>query len=557
MKNQDKYRNISVSQERNTALTSFFSVLLLCGFILFASSSCRKDFEELNMNPQGFTTATDGSLLNQLVKSLILGWNEQFYINNEVLYKQTQLAALGEEAWGNLNIGTEEVWKSYYNSLAVARELESRFALAEPSGELDNMKAIVKTILAYKTFKMTDLFGDIPFFEAGWGYQNLDFLRPPYDAQEDIYLFLFDELQWVNEHIDESAQNEPFQTFRQFDAMLSGDLSMWKKFANTIRLKQAIRMYDKAPELAGNIIATIVDENQPLILSYFFTSYKGENVLLRPSNLGYQNDAVSWSFREHRNLRMGSNIWNQLSNTNAEDGSGIFDLRAYYFFETNNSGSWRPFPQVPFSNTPAIGGFPYQTHRDNNFTIKGEQCIYSPFNYFLTRDADNIPEIIQSGSDVHFMLSEVYFRGMGIAADPNKAEDHFMLGLEGSFRFWSETMQNSILPTNLNADFNSLVNPPASLTYSYLLNEVGWWNFTSDNEKLQMIYTQRWINQFRQVWEAFALCRRVDLLPREGQTLDFYRLPYPPSEEEYNRENFLAAIANGGNLTSVKLWWMP
>ncbi len=83
---------------------------MLVSLILVSVNSCRDEFEDINTNPLGFTQATSGSLFNSTVKSLMLGWNEQFYIYNEVLYKQTQLGALGSEAWGNISLGTEELW---------------------------------------------------------------------------------------------------------------------------------------------------------------------------------------------------------------------------------------------------------------------------------------------------------------------------------------------------------------------------------------------------------------------------------------------------------------
>ena len=66
-------------------------------FLLLSLVSCKKDFEEINTDPSSFTTASDGSLFNEVISSLQLGWNEQFYINNEILYKQTQQAALTKE----------------------------------------------------------------------------------------------------------------------------------------------------------------------------------------------------------------------------------------------------------------------------------------------------------------------------------------------------------------------------------------------------------------------------------------------------------------------------
>lgn len=251
---------------------------------------------------------------------------------------------------------------------------------------------------------------------------------------------------------------------------------------------------------------------------------------------------------------MGSNIWHQLSENDSLDGSGIYDVRAYYFFETNNAGKWSAYPQLPGPETPPIGGIPYQTHRDNNFNIKGTDCIYSPFNYFLIRDADNIPELLISGADIHFTKAEVYFRGLGVPVDKSMAEVEYMQGLEGSVKYWTETMANSTLPLNPNADFFTFIQVPAQLNYSFLLNKVALWNFPSDDVKLKMIYTQQWLNLFRQVWEAYALCRRVNDLPREGAALDYYRLPYPPSESEYNNLNLQEAIARG-NAQTDRMWW--
>ncbi len=87
-------------------------------FTLLMGASCTKDFEELNKNPYYSTVTSVGPLFNNVVSSLRLTWNEQFYIHNEVLYKETSLAALSREAWGNLSLGTEKVWLQYYTSLA-------------------------------------------------------------------------------------------------------------------------------------------------------------------------------------------------------------------------------------------------------------------------------------------------------------------------------------------------------------------------------------------------------------------------------------------------------
>ncbi len=88
---------------------TLLSTLLLIVFV----SGCKKDFDEINKNPNGFTSASDGSLFNTTLSSLKSGWNEQLYVNNSVLYKETQQVAVPQVRWNNYTIGTEEIWAKF------------------------------------------------------------------------------------------------------------------------------------------------------------------------------------------------------------------------------------------------------------------------------------------------------------------------------------------------------------------------------------------------------------------------------------------------------------
>lgn len=536
----------------------------LTGYLLvlfFLLGSCTKDFEEINTNPNGFTTASSGSLFNGIIESLVLTGNEQFYINNEILYKQTQLSALTKEAWGNSSLGTDEMWKNYYLSLPSFRELEDRFEKMSQTGEVQNMKAMLKIAYAYKSFKITDIFGDMPFFDAGYGFQDLEYLRPKFDSQESIYKYLLDELKWCDENISDTATSqEPFLTFSGFDRLFNGDMLEWQKFANSMRLRYALRMSEKEPELAGQIIKEIVENGRPVFEGNNNVGFVGESAAIWPASMGFKNGSLNWSFREHKNLRMGTNIWHQLSLNDSTNGDGIFDPRAYIFFETNNANEWVAFPQNPEQTTPTAGGIPYDSHRDQAgaFQIKGETNIYSPFNYFVVRDEDFMPIPLITGSEVHFILAEAYFRGIGLPQDPATADVEYMDGMNSSINWWMQVANNSKLPSSGLA-FPDMISIPEDLGPFSVQNVFGSWNATSEEEKLEFIYTQRWLDAFRQPWEAYALARRTGKTPREGEPIDHFRLPYPPSEAEYNSANWSDAIANqgGGDTPEYKLWWIP
>ncbi|HOW30374.1 MAG TPA: SusD/RagB family nutrient-binding outer membrane lipoprotein [Bacteroidales bacterium] len=527
--------------------------------LLFTLVSCTKDFEEINNNPQGFTTASDGSLFNGIIESLVLTGNEQFYINNEILYKQTQLAALTKEAWGNYTIGTEALWENYYKILPSVRELEKRFDEAEPSASVTNMKAMLDIVFAYKTFKMTDIFGDMPVSKAGYGFQSLEDLHPAYDTQREIYLSMLDKLRVADSLInDTTLQVEPFLSFKSFDKLFKGDLSMWRKFANSLRLRYAMRMVNREPEIAGNIIKEILDNNRPLLMGYDFTSPVLESACLWPAAAGFKNESLNWSFREHNNLRMGTNLWHRLSANDNADGSGIFDPRAYIFFEPDGNNLWSPYPQLPDITTPSSGGVPYGEHRDDagNFNIKGENCIYSPFNYFIIRDQDYMPIILMTGAEVHFIKAEAYLRGIGVARDWDMADIEYLNGILSSVGWWTKLAKTLKLPLS-GVKFDDMVAIPQNLTVTKVLQHYGSFNATTDEGFLDFIYTQCWIDMFRQPWDAYALARRTAMTPREGDALNHFRMPYPPTEKQYNAENCNEAISRqGGDSPESKIWWV-
>ncbi|MBK6619529.1 MAG: SusD/RagB family nutrient-binding outer membrane lipoprotein [Saprospirales bacterium] len=522
--------------------------LLAVSISLLFTPSCEKGFEEINRDPFNPTQTDIGPLFNKVVESLQLGWDEQFYLHNETLYGITQQAALTAATFQNITIGTEDVWRQYYGALANIRELERRFEAWEGDPEaLNNVQAQLKILLAYKTFHLTDLFGDIPFFDAGRGFESLDLLEPKFDSQESIYKFLLEELKWADDHINTlpnpvTTGGEPYLSFGSFDNLFDNDLEFWRKFANSLRLRHALRMVEKDPGFAGPIIAEILENDLPLIES-------GEEVCLYPARLGWRKESTHWTFREHKKLRMGSTIWNQLSENDNADGSGIFDPRALTFFETNNANEWAPFPQIPDAGTPGEGGEPYDGIRDNFYEKKGNSNLFSPFNYYLIRDEYAVPEIMLTAAEVHFVKAEIYLRGLGVPADPDQAEIEYTDGVVASLKFWQGVFVNTPIwvhapPELSEGEFYTVANHPRISI------------FTNPN-KLELIYAQRWLDAFRQPWEAWSLLRRTGATPREGAVPEFYRFSYPPSEVENNPGKYQEQLERmGADTPGVKIWWM-
>ncbi len=521
--------------------------IVFLSFFILVGVGCEKDFEELNQNPFSPTQVVDGALFNEIISSLRLGHVRQLYMHNEVLYQVTELGALTANTFQNISIATEDIWQNYYRALANTRELERRYENWEgPDPEvLNNVRAQLKILMAYKTFQLTDLFGDVPFTEAGRAFQNVDNIRPKYDSQETIYKMLIEDLEWATSMLKDAGTPLPSGvskiSFGQFDTMFSNDWSKWIKFGNGLLLRHLLRMVEKDPEYVTPKIETLFTQGADFINA-------GEDIIMSPRDQAWDNWGLNWSFREHNKVRMGSNLWNFF-----RDGSQIIDPRARIFFETNNEDEWVAYPQIPSASTPQSGGQPYfQDSRDRDYNDKGQGNIYSNFNYYLVRDNKDIPEIIMTSAEIKFLKAEVFARGLGVAQDFSNADFNYILGASESQNFWQNIMVNSPIWQNQSQIFTtgelfSVVDHPK---YNIMMA-------TDVSSKLEMIYAQRWVDNFRQPWEAFSLLRRTNRTPREGPINEFNRFQYPPSEVNNNAENWAEQASNmGGDLENVKIWWM-
>ena len=172
-----------------------------------------------------------------------------------------------------------------------------------------------------------------------------------------------------------------------------------------------------------------------------------------------------------------------------------------------------------------------------------------PFNYYLIRDEDDIPELILTAAEVNFLKAEAYYRGIGVPMNEDLAKGEYYSGIGTSILFWHDVVNQCDIWVNtppelgINGEFLTINHPAVK--------------FIGGPEQLERIYTQRWIDAFRQPWEAYALSRRTEQTPVEGERAIHYRLPYPVSETANNPENWQAQVMKmGEDSEKVKIWWI-
>ncbi|MES1216189.1 MAG: SusD/RagB family nutrient-binding outer membrane lipoprotein [Bacteroidota bacterium] len=521
----------------------------------FVWTSCTKDFQDLNATHNAPSSTTIAPLVNGVIGTLFLRGQEQASLHNDYYYVSTQLAATTSVSGYVLANGVNDVWNDYYSTLQNINLIQDKINAVTDKESMNNIQAVLYILRAYKTFRVTDQFGDIPYFNAGKAYSgDAANFRVGYDSQQLIYDSLLTNLKWAVDNINTTASpvtssGNPYESLGSFDTFFGGNMTKWLKFANSLRLRQAMQMVEKDPTTATPIIQDALSGAKPLVED-------GEDVAMWPKDLGGYDLWVRWwsiSSGGAGFLRMSSTMWNMVSDNNTD--AGIFDPRAKLFVETNQAGNWAPYV-IGTSTGDNVNAYISGTDpTDKN------DAIYSPFNWYLIRDEWYIPEVILSAAEVHFLKAEAYARGLGVAANLGTAEAEYKAGITSSVNFWYEIAAN----TDNVSDNWSAVAPPAPTAgqmTTLLANPKVAFTGTAD-DAAKKIYAQEWLSYFRQPWLAFNLWRRTAATPVDPASnpsatfKTFYRLPYAQDEAVNNTDNYNAQLAKiGGNTTDIKVWWM-
>jgi hypothetical protein len=451
--------------------------------------------------------------------------------------------------------GCNNIWTKYYSALQNINLVQDKINAVTDKQSMNNVQAILNVLKAYKTFKMTDLFGDIPYSEAGKAYSgNVADYRPAYDSQQAIYTSLLTDLKWAVDNIGSSgmtSSGNPYFSLGASDTFFGNDLTRWQKFANSLLLRYAMQMVEKDPATATPFITYAINKN--LFID------DGSDVGMWPASLGgYDIQSRRWSFGSGGTgfLRISTTMWNLVADgTNTDQ---IFDPRATIFADTNAAGNWAPYT-IGSSTSDKVNPYDY-TSLTPPIPNKHE-CIFSPLNFYLIRDNNYVPELIMTAAETHFLKAEAYMRGLGIDKNTATANTEYIAGITASVTMWESiaahtNTTNAPWATAQPQNYN-----PAQLIPLLANPKVA---FTSDDAaNLKKIYAQEWLDNFRQPWLAFNLWRRTNATPVDPAAVEdashstFYRLPYPQDEAVNNTLNYNAEIAKiGTNSSNIKVWWM-
>lgn len=234
------------------------SILYIFSFsILILASSCSKDLDQVNQNPNATENAQPDYLLTGAIKNTVDAyWGTTNNMNSSLLFVQhwAKIQYTEEDRFVFSNSSFTSLWNTAYSQGITS--LNEIIRLAEINNN-PNYKGVAIIFRSWIYQILTDAYGAIPYKQAG----NIKaYITPAYDLQKDVYFGLLDELKAAKLLLDPAGKTIGG------DILYSGNISRWKKFASSLQLRIALRIADREPEKSQEVINALKAEGDP-----FFT----------------------------------------------------------------------------------------------------------------------------------------------------------------------------------------------------------------------------------------------------------------------------------------------
>ncbi len=242
-----------------TTINKISSVLILLALLTY---SC-KNLTDMNINPNGVdpANASPNLLMATVITSTggtVLGLG---YGDIAGVMQHTQ-----KDGWssGHNNYDwSDQTWSGNYGILRNAQEM----LVKSKASNLDFQAGVAMVLKAYNFGLIADLWGDAPYSQALKGEQGSAYFQPVFDSQKDIYLGVIAMLDSANTLLSKNI-NEYKEINSSQDILYAGDVTKWRKFANSLALRYYLRISSKEPAIAQAGIEKIAGQpaNYPLIL---------------------------------------------------------------------------------------------------------------------------------------------------------------------------------------------------------------------------------------------------------------------------------------------------
>jgi hypothetical protein len=472
--------------------------IILTALSIIAFVSCQSDdsYENLNRDPKNPNQVNSEFLFNSASKSLV---NQMTSTNvNTNIFRMlgqhwTETTYVDE---ANYDFNTRNITNAHWSEMY--RDVLLDLSIAKATVDANNRltaaskasrNAQIEILSVYAWANLVETFGDIPYTQALKGTDNPN---PEYDDAATIYADLLTRLTAVIPNLTNDG-------FGESDPFYGGNVSAWKKFGNSLKLRMGIRIVD-APGMSTMAQAAITSA----VSGGVFTS-NADNTSLPYSTTPPNTNPV----------------WVDLVQTGRSD---FVPANTLVDFMNNVSDPRRPFYFQENLGAGIYDGGPY-----------GNNNSYSSYTHIgkIMEMADN-PACLMDFAEVSFYLADAAERG--ISGTPAQAAGFYNAGITASFNYWG-----------------------APDVATYLLNpDVAY--ATAPGDWKVKIGNQLWLAMYNRGFEAWTAYRTYDIPGFNVAIISELPVPtrytYPISEQNLNVTNYDAASsAIGGDTQTTQLFW--
>lgn len=561
-------------------MKNIFKIFVVLGTV-FLLSNCTDDFNEINTKPDSFTVEEVSA------KFFLTSPQFNLFAPNRFPYWRAHLIHMdrysGHVCFGhNRSWWSDELGYSYSSSYTDATwgwlagyigGLDNFMKMTASGGEFENqyMFAIAQIMKGMYFQMYTDVFGMIPFTEA----TNPDIVLPKFDEQSVIYQGVIADLDAAMATIgDAPATGTNVDDVGENDIYCGGDLQQWKRMANTLKLRIALRAHG-APGAGfadGAISAAL---NSPLL------DGSGDNVMMEKDEIISQWGSAAYgdiwyNFGAGSDWTMGKTLIDALRNNNdprlsvyakpAKGGTqvmekptegsevALFDKRVDFILDVLTDAG------VDFTRTDDVDGNVSITMPENVYFVgqptrlNGKMHPFSKYDFFSTPAEIVInrknngairAELIMSSAEANFLQAEAAVKGFGSGS----AQDLYQEGIRQAMKLWG--IGDGDIETFISTE------------------DVAMLNGTME-ENLEKIATQRWIALYTDGFEAWAVVRDMGYPSELAMGVDDgevfglgdingnypQRMRYGNAAANNNGDNYNAAVGiQGPDVQDTKLWW--
>ena len=444
--------------------------------------------------------------------------------------------------WGgpnNLNYFLKDGWvassytESYSTVVPLWQDLKGKTETQFPE-----VFALAQILKISAWHKATDMFGPIPYKEAGKGL-----ITVPYDSQEEVYKSMFKELSDAIEVLTKYADNGNSKLLPNADAVYVGDVHKWVVYANSLMLRLAMRVYYADAALSKKYALQAVNH------SYGVMKTKDDEAKMeRGASLEFKNN-LDVLINQYNECRMGSSMLAYLG--------GYQDPRLPKYFNTST-----------VSQAVTVGTYGKYSGVPTGHDVSSNDAFKDSSRPAIT---STTPTYWMRASEVYFLLAEAALHGFAVGGT---AESLYEKGIEMSFE------ENGIASSEV-ADYMSsglkpsaysfhLTNPGVNVDVPAVTEATTAWSGT-DEEKLEKIMIQKWIALYPNGQEAWTEYRRTGY-PKLHSVVTNYsngeidsevgirRMRFPTNkstsaEDIANLESARKLLRGGLDKAGTRLWW--